>query len=132
MIRTRAYLLGFLLALAIVLFASPARAQASCCCEPVTAEASCCCCEQGSAETISSCVMSCDQPARHDIGFLIQMPPGFFPSAPVVCLELPRPPKKPTPPKALLSRAIDEWASPPSPPIASLNINLPPPSSLLS
>lgn len=131
-IKTRAYLFGFLLmALALALFASPVQAEESCCCEPVAAEASCCCCEEGPAETLSPCAMSCEQPTRHDIGFPLQVPPGFMPSAPVGSLELPKPPKKPAPPKTLVPRVIDEWAPPPSPPIAALNINLPPPSSLL-
>ena len=129
--RTRAYLGFLLVALALALFASPAQAHQTCCCEPVAAEASCCCCEEGPAETLSSCVMSCEQPTRHNIGFLIQVPPGFLPCAPAVSLELPRPPRKPAPPKSLVSRVIEEWAPPPSPPIASLNISLPPPSSLL-
>ena len=130
--RTRAYLLGFLLmALAMALFASPVQAEESCCCEPVAAEASCCCCEEGPSETLSSCVMSCDQPTRHDIGFPLQVPPSFMPSAPAVTVELPKPPRKPAPPKSLVSNIVEKWAPPPSPPVASLNINLPPPSSLL-
>lgn len=129
-IRTRAYISGFLLmALALALFASPVQAEESCCCEPAAAEASCCCCEEESAATVSSCVMSCDQPIRHDIGFLVQVPPGFWPCAPAVSLALP--PRKPAPPKSLVSRVVEEWTPPPSPPVASLNINLPPPSSLL-
>lgn len=133
-IKTRAYLLSVLLmAIVMTLFASPVQAHETCCCEPVPAQASCCCCEDEPAQeaTLSSCSMSCEQPARPDIGFLIQVPPGFLPSVPAVSVELPRPPKKPAPPKSLVSSAIEEWAPPPSPPVASLNINLPPPRSLL-
>lgn len=137
MTRTRAYILSFLLlALAMVLFAAPVQAAESCCCEPVAAQESCCCCEESPAEATTllsrSCSMSsCELPTRHDIGFLVQVPPGYLPSSPAVSVELPKPPKKPAPPKTLVPRAVEKWAPPPSPPIASLNINLPPPSSLL-
>jgi hypothetical protein len=134
-IRTRTYLLGLLLmALALAIFASPVQAEESCCCEPAapqTSAAACCCCEEGPAVTPFSCQMSCEQPIQQDLSFLIQAPPGFSLRAPSLSLELPEPPKEPAPPKSLLSSAVEEWAPPPSPPVASLNINLPPPSSQL-
>ena len=133
-IRTRTYLLGFLLmALALAIFASPVQAKEPCCCEPAAPQASaasCCCCEEGPAASLSSCQMTCEQPIQHDLAFLIQAPPGFLLRAPALSLEIPKPPKEPAPSKTLVSRAVEKWAPPPSPPVASLNINLPPPSSL--
>ena len=131
MSRYRVYLFSLLLmALIMALFVAPVQAAESCCCQPVAAQESCC--DETPAENLASCVMSCDQPTRHDIGFLIQLPAGFvLSSSPVVGVELPKPPKKPAPPKSLVSRVVEEWNPPPSPPVAALNINLPPPSSLL-
>ena len=151
-IRTRSYLLTLLLlAIAWGIFASSAQAHEvsdgqahevaavaadeACCCEPLAPGEACCCCEVQSLPSVvaSDCQMRCNEPITTGLAFPVQPPMGFSLRLPALHLELPKPPQaRPQPPKRLVSRVLVEWVLPPSPPVASLNINLPPPSLLLS
>lgn len=135
MSRLRTYLATLMaLALGFAALTTPAQARAACCC--VQAIVTCVCCpgaapSQNDPSACASCEISCRPASYQNASSLIGAP-----SAPrilgLTTTLLPEPPRaRPRPPRRSIALPPELWALPSTPPVASLNIDLPPPSTAL-
>ena len=129
MVRFSAYLLAFLmLTLGWTALSQPAQAKEACCCKPA-AGAACCCCSDG---VPVQCTLDCGRPSTFQ-GLAVEAPsPPSSRIHPSDLLVSDPPPTRPIPARRLDWSRAEPGVLPPRPPVASLNIDLPPPPSYLS
>lgn len=129
MVRFSAYLLAFLmLTLGWTALSQPAQAKEACCCKPA-AGATCCCCSDA---VPVRCALDCRQPSTFQ-GLALGAPsPPSLRTHPFDLLVADPPPTRTIPARRLDWRYGEPLVLPPRPPVASLNIDRPPPSELFS